>query len=82
MNDINTKKKLTRWATFFGVSGFILALLGVGTDDAREFATPTERAKMNIASQKTTNTMTFTGMASMLGAIALLRKRDNMDKQR
>ena len=82
MDKKDNTKKLTRWATFLGVSGFILGLLATGTDDAREFATPTERAKMNIASEKTTHTMAITGIASMLGAVALLRKRDNMDKQR
>jgi hypothetical protein len=82
MNTINNKKKLTRWATFLGVSGFIAVLLAVGSDDARDFATPTERKHLNIANPKTTHTMAFAGMASMLGAAALLRKRDNMDKQR
>lgn len=82
MNNTNNRKKLTRWATFLGVSGFILALLAAGTDDARDAATQTEREHMNIASEKTTHTMAITGIASMLGAVALLRKRDNMDKQR
>ena len=78
MNNNDKRKKLTRWATFLGVSGFILALLAAGTDDARDAATPQRQEQM--ASSKTTHAMAVGGILSMLGATILINIRDRKTK--
>ncbi|MBO7642925.1 MAG: hypothetical protein J6S74_02210 [Alphaproteobacteria bacterium] len=78
MNDTQYKKKLARWAATLGLSGFTLVLLAVGTDDARDFANTHQGTNLTPASQKTTLVMEGAGTALMIGAIALLRKREKI----
>lgn len=71
------RKNLTNYAVLLGVMGFLVAYLGVSTDDAR-----TIYNDKTVAPQKTTNAMVFGGMASMAGAVAVLWYRNKKYKNR
>ena len=81
---MNKKQKYTRrekMSAFFAITGTILALGAAGSDDAREFATPEERAHLNIPKPAVTYTMFGVAALSWATAIALMGK-NNKDKQR
>ena len=78
----NNNKQTNRrkvWAAILALSGFSLAFCAAGTEDARLLG-PTEQAT-KLADQKTTNTMMCLGLASMMGAIALLHRNSNQQKR-
>lgn len=75
-------KKLTERITIYGVVGAMLALGAAGSDDAREFATAEERAHLHIPSPAVTYTMYGASFASFAAALALIRKRERLGKEK
>jgi len=64
---VNTRKVYKSLAAVFAAGGIALCVLAAGTDDARMEASKEQEEK--LASPKTTRTMAFAGLASMLAAL-------------
>lgn len=82
MDKKQENKKLIKRVAIFGTTGAILALGAAGSDDAREFATPAERAHLNIPSPAVTYTMYGASLLSFAAAIAFARKLERNTKQK
>ncbi len=72
---VQKHKKIKRWATAWGIIGFLMLYSGISTEDVRDTMSP-EQAKKELASPTTTYSLMGVGMASLLGAVLLARKAD------
>ena len=63
------------FATMLGFAGFFAVMCAVGTEDDRMEMDP-ERAKTELASEKTTLLMGAAGLTAMFGALALSKRND------